>query len=375
MAESKGSPIVKSVQKHARRAKEKKSNKGKCGRFKNREKEKMNEEKQREKLRKKKASDVVTKMKPGICMNYISVIVDNNLINCKFGGVILSAIVECGSSHIVKSQCIPYSITWNRKIVDENGSTITEEENFALIVWDAEHFLTKVEIDNVQDSIRLAQNNLPGKSLTLAIYNLEKYLKKDEENKIKNSITKEQSKKKKNRRSQNFHITRLQVEELFIELQLLNECSTWILNTVEDVGNLISQFTKAVAEKPYKTEKQMQQVEGLGWLATCDLKGVVRVDKSGNGLLKLWQQQLMQFNNSGLDVAQAITEQYPTPLALYKAYCLCNNSKEGEELLKDIRIRRGFGEVATTRRIGPELSKKIYYFFNSHDANLPLSQD
>jgi len=40
------------------------------------------------------------------------------------------------------------------------------------------------------------------------------------------------------------------------------------------------------------------------------------VDKNNVGLLKVWKQQLMQFKNASLDVAQAIIAEYPSPMML-----------------------------------------------------------
>ena len=38
-------------------------------------------------------------------------------------------------------------------------------------------------------------------------------------------------------------------------------------------------------------------------------------------------------------------------------------------LLADIPIRRGTGPLTTSRRIGPEQSRRIYKFFTSKDGN------
>lgn len=43
-------------------------------------------------------------------------------------------------------------------------------------------------------------------------------------------------------------------------------------------------------------------------------------------------------------------------------------------LLADIPIRRGAGILASTRRIGPELSKKLHVFFTAKDPDLSLGQ-
>ncbi|KFM64898.1 Crossover junction endonuclease EME1, partial [Stegodyphus mimosarum] len=57
-----------------------------------------------------------------------------------------------------------------------------------------------------------------------------------------------------------------------------------------------------------------------------------------------------------------------------EAYKRCRNTKEAEILLQDIVVRRTYGPLGTQRRIGPELSYKIYLFFNSTDGNQLLQR-
>lgn len=63
-------------------------------------------------------------------------------------------------------------------------------------------------------------------------------------------------------------------------------------------------------------DKQKRELENLEWFAVGDSRDCVSVDKEGHGLLRLWQQQLCQFNLAGHDTAQAITAIYPSPLSL-----------------------------------------------------------
>lgn len=67
-------------------------------------------------------------------------------------------------------------------------------------------------------------------------------------------------------------------------------------------------------------EKNKREHEKLQWYAAGDSRDCVRVDKSGNGLLKLWQQQLCQFNRVSMETAQAITSIYRSPSALVQVF-------------------------------------------------------
>lgn len=66
----------------------------------------------------------------------------------------------------------------------------------------------------------------------------------------------------------------------------------------------------------HRYEKHEREQENLQWYAAGDSRYCVRVDKNGNGLLRLWQQQLCQFNKVTMETAQAITAVYRSPCAL-----------------------------------------------------------
>lgn len=55
-----------------------------------------------------------------------------------------------------------------------------------------------------------------------------------------------------------------------------------------------------------------------------DKRDTVGVDKDGNGLQRLWNQQLCCFPLARLEIAEAISSQYATPTALMQV-CLDNN--------------------------------------------------
>ncbi|KAG7190136.1 hypothetical protein KM043_006268 [Ampulex compressa] len=137
---------------------------------------------------------------------------------------------------------------------------------------------------------------------------------------------------------------------------------------------MIYQYTKAIAEIPYKLEKKKNLETDFEWYIIGDNRNTVRVDKDGNGLKRLWQQQLCQFNLSSLEVAEAICKVYPSPVKLLETYMNSSYDK-GMSLLKDIPIRRAAGPLTAIRRVGPELSKKIYRMFTSKNGMDVLGTD
>ena len=92
----------------------------------------------------------------------------------------------------------------------------------------------------------------------------------------------------------------------------------------------------------------------------AEASGGLKVTKDGQGLTRLWQQQIMQFPLVALETAQAIVSHYSTPQALlqvynysdfheelfiicllkinHQAYKLCCDNKTASLLLQDIPV-------------------------------------
>jgi len=81
---------------------------------------------------------------------------------------------------------------------------------------------------------------------------------------------------------------------------------------------MVYQYTKSISEIPYKLQRRGNQEGKFDWYVMGDNKNTVRVDKDGNGLKRLWQQQLCQFNLSSLETSEAICTVYPSPMQLIK---------------------------------------------------------
>lgn len=162
-------------------------------------------------------------------------------------------------------------------------------------------------------------------------------------------------------------MSQVDVEEAVTYSLLHNGCTTVMLDTSEDVADMVRRFSKAVAERVAKKDR-FDPVFSFLEEGTSGVK----VEKNMVGLLKVWKQQLLQFKNISPDIAQAIIAEYPSPLLLRKAYQKCSTEKEAVKLLENIVVRRGAGVLETTRRVGKELSRRIFIFFTSEDAELVI---
>ncbi|NXG29167.1 EME1 endonuclease, partial [Dromaius novaehollandiae] len=154
-----------------------------------------------------------------------------------------------------------------------------------------------------------------------------------------------------------------------VVLQLHTQVQVRFAETWEELGEFVSMFTKAVAEAPYKRERENT---GFSFCLENEWCRGVKVDHSGKGLLEVWKRQIKQFNRVSFEMAEAIVSVYPSPQLLDQAYRKCSSEEERENMLANILVHRGDGVTATSRRIGPELSRRIYLQMTSHDPDLCL---
>uniref|UniRef100_A0A8C9LGC6 Essential meiotic structure-specific endonuclease 1 n=1 Tax=Pavo cristatus TaxID=9049 RepID=A0A8C9LGC6_PAVCR len=158
-------------------------------------------------------------------------------------------------------------------------------------------------------------------------------------------------------------------KQALVDLQLCTRVQVSFFESWEELGEFATMFTKAVAEAPFKRE---QQNTGFSFYLENKWCRGVKVDPSGKGLFEVWKRQIQQFNRVSEEMAEAVVSAYPSPQLLVQAYGRCSSEQERENMLADIRVRRGTGVTATCRRVGPELSRRIYLQVTFHDPELCL---
>jgi crossover junction endonuclease EME1 len=223
-------------------------------------------------------------------------------------------------------------------------------------------------VDNLSRSV-------PGKKLTLVLMGLESYYRseKNRENEtFRAQINGKPVKASKGNRDLPSGVKREDVDQSIIELHLrsheIRHCPkvhVLLAEKAENVASLLQTFTKAVAAAPFKRLRNEER--GLGWNASGDKGPTVSVGENGEGVLRLWRYQLEQFPKVSREVSEAIAKKYPNPVSLLKAYEGLS-PPDAEQLLADIEI---CGK--RTRRLGPEVSKRIYLFCSTRDHNVLLN--
>lgn len=150
--------------------------------------------------------------------------------------------------------------------------------------------------------------------------------------------------------------------------------------------------------------RREREKTGFSFYLESEWAGGQKVDRAGKGLLQVWKRQIQQLNRVSQDMASAILAAYPSPQLLnqvkphtictqrysmflcphwisqllsalwcrWQAYIRCKSEREKLSLLSDLLIRRGEGVTSTTRRVGPELSKRLFLVMTSSDPQQTL---
>ncbi|KAJ8013454.1 hypothetical protein DPEC_G00029960 [Dallia pectoralis] len=349
----------------------------------------------RQKLAKKTLAEAVKAMRPEECIKYIVVAVDPALLQLECGGSLLTALQALGCSCCVEKQPIPNSVSWVRRTTNiQTGGVMCIPEAQIVMQVPVDDFINLIYRYTQEQSGGAANCSPcltswiqglmalnPGKNLCLVVIDLEKYFRSQNsqsQKKFRNAVLGEEQAKgkpsgKRSRKKDGVEVlpavSRVEVEEAVVQLQIHTQVQVHFLSAWKDFSDHITMTTKAVAEAPFKREREET---GFSFYLESDWAGGHKVDRAGKGLLQVWKRQIQQLNRVSADMASAILAAYPSPQLLYQEYRHCKSEREKLFLLSDILIRRGEGVTSTTRRVGPELSKRLCLMMTSADPHKTL---
>ncbi|XP_077184034.1 structure-specific endonuclease subunit EME1 [Paroedura picta] len=333
---------------------------------------------EQERERKKALAKLQKAQRPKECLKHIQIVLDPGLLQVEGGGQVLTTLQSMDCSYAIANQAVPCSITWRRKtgIAQAEEDNWIEEPNILVLVL-LEDFVSMIrnyKQDSMEGSTVTLQSfvakikkKIPGKTVAMAVVGLDKYFS------CHSSEAKEQG-KQRNRKKKALptaELSRVDVEEALVGLQLPTGVQVRILESWKEFADFAGMFTKAVAEAPFKRERD---TPCFSFCLEGDWIGGAKVDCSGKGLLQVWKRQFQQFNRVSLEMANAIVARYPSPQLLVQAYNTISSEQDRQNLLAAIPVRRGDGVTATTRRVGPELSKRIYLQMTSCNPDLSLDE-
>ncbi|MXQ93226.1 hypothetical protein E5288_WYG003537 [Bos mutus] len=305
------------------------------------------------------------------------------------GGQLLGALQSMDCSCVIEAQAVPCSLTWRRKAgPSEDGEEGWVEEPMVLVLLLAEVFMSMIyhfkqgSLGSTEEGKETLQSfvtdiiaRTAGKDLSLVIVDPEKCFSAPNPLRRKQrAANREQAKEKKQQQKQpeantGAMVTRVDVEEALVDLQLHTEAQARIVQSWKELADLACAFTKAVAEAPFK---KLRDQTSFSFCLESDWAGGAKVDRSGRGLALVWRRQIQQLNRVSLEMASAIVDAYPSPQLLIQAYKRCLSEQERQNLLADLQVRRGEGVTATSRRVGPELSRRVYLQMTALQPDLSL---
>ncbi|XP_054913596.1 crossover junction endonuclease EME1 isoform X2 [Poeciliopsis prolifica] len=364
------------------------------------DREALKQEQERQKAERRALAEAAKALRPEECIKHMVVAVDPALLQLEGGGTLLASVQALGCSCAIEKQPVPRSVTWARQAPSAQVHKTTPSLNDAsrapephvVMQMTVEDFVTLIHnyireerhsgsacSPTLTSWVQEQQRRHPDKRLSLAVIGLESYFrarKSQSQKRLRAAVAGEEAgggkEKKKQRNSQAEklpEVSRVEVEEAAVHLQLHTGVSVHFFSTWKEFSDHITMTTRAVAEAPFKRAREQT---GFSFYLESEWAGGQRVDKAGKGLLEAWKRQIQQFNRVSSDVAAAILAAYPSPQLLKKAYSQCRTENEKLSLLSDLLIRRGEGVTSTTRRVGPELSKRLFLLMHSRDPEQNL---
>nr|XP_005583723.1 PREDICTED: crossover junction endonuclease EME1 isoform X3 [Macaca fascicularis] len=336
----------------------------------------------------RKNAALVTRMKaqrPEECLKHVIVVLDPVLLQMEGGGQLLGALQSMQCRCVIEVQAVPCSVTWRRRAGPSEDGEDWVEEPTVLVLLRAETFVSMIyngkqgSLDSTMKGKETFQGfvtditaRTAGKALSLVIVDQEKCFSTRNPPSRGKQGTNKQTKEKQQKQPEasiGSMLSRVDAEEALVDLQLHTEAQAQIVQSWKELADFTCAFTKAVAETPFK---KLRDETTFSFCVESDWAGGVKVDRAGRGLALVWRRQIQQLNRVSLETASAVVDAYPSPQLLVQAYRQCFSEQERQNLLADIQVRRGEGVTSTSRRVGPELSRRIYLQMTTLQPHLSL---
>uniref|UniRef100_A0A3P9J7D6 Essential meiotic structure-specific endonuclease subunit 2 n=1 Tax=Oryzias latipes TaxID=8090 RepID=A0A3P9J7D6_ORYLA len=154
-------------------------------------------------------------------------------------------------------------------------------------------------------------------------------------------------------------------EAVLVYLQLYKNISLVFLDDWQDVTDHVCAVTKSLAKRPFKLLTERAE---LPFCVDGSWASGARVERDGSGLIQVWSKQIQQLNRVSPAVASTVTKSFPSPRLLLQAYQNLGSEEERKRMLVGLLVKNGGKE----RRIGPDISSRIYRCFTAQNPQLVL---
>ncbi|XP_050553043.1 uncharacterized protein LOC126911233 isoform X2 [Spodoptera frugiperda] len=291
--------------------------------------------------------------KPGECMQYINVVINENLLR-KWYMTSVEQEVTAAGANIEQQSEEQDIITWTRRLpltLDKyfGKSKKPNEEQ-------CDHALCIMEVDRVTRLVRdnaLARTMIECKErlqckLTLVVVQVEAYFKS---------------------KSGRKDMSNIDFELALTDAIVTADCDVVTVETAQELAETIVRFTKAIADAPAKKAKRE-----IDELSSFYMRGVnkncVAITNNGAGVSQLWQQMLAVLPQSSLDISRAVCAQYKSPLAMYESF----QEPDALEQLSNLGVSRSGVAGAKQRKLGREFALKLHTLFTATSGDVIVGE-
>ncbi|KAL4617885.1 putative crossover junction endonuclease EME2 [Arapaima gigas] len=324
------------------------------------------EEKRREQLRRREAAERVKSYRPETCLRSFTVCVDPVLVQNEESDLLIGILWSMEWKCAVEEQHLTHSITWRRTLPEGEDALVVQEEQVLMVLSLNEFLDMLISVQKAQQGETLEEelqeslfkelsqylNTNAEKVVTLAVIGLSSWEFWRQQQGAKALTSKSATRN-------------MDMEEALVFLQLDKNVSVIFLEGWQDLADHVCAVTKALSKRPFK---QLTEVPDLPFCVEGSWASGTQVGKNGSGLCQVWRKQIQQLNRVSSSVAAAVSTAFPSPQMLLQAYEELDSEADRKGLLANLPVRSG----ETERRVGPEISTRLYRFLTSHNPQLVL---
>ncbi|KAJ8399870.1 hypothetical protein AAFF_G00406000 [Aldrovandia affinis] len=326
------------------------------------------ERKSQEQQMRKEAAKRLKSYRPENCLKCLIVCIDTALLQDERSDILLGTLFSMEWNTAIEEQHLTHSITWRRDLPKgEDGPNPVLEEQ-VLMVLTLNDFLDMVV--SIKQSQQKDSDNVAVDSL---FKQLSEYLNRNGEKVVTlavmgphpNSWTLWSQRHGGQIHQSQMGEEDIDIEEAVVFLQLYRNTSVIFLESWQGLTDHVCAITKALSKRPFK---HLTEKDDLPFCLDGSWASGVRVERDGTGLSQVWSRQIQQLNRVSPAVAAGVSSAFASPQLLLKAYRDLDSEGERKGLLADLSVRSGERE----RRIGPEISNRVYRFLTTQNPQLVL---
>lgn len=332
------------------------------------EKAQEKEKKRQEQQRRKQDAERLKCYRPENCLKCLTVCVDSALLQDERSDILLGSLFSLEWKTTIEEQQLLHSITWTRDLPqgEDKPSPVLEEQ--VLMVLTLNDFL-----DMVVSIKHAEQKGTEEVAVNSLFKQLSEYLNRNGEKVVTlavmgpnpNSWTLCSRRHEDQMLRPQMGEEGSDIEEALVFLQLYRNTSVIFLESWQGLTDHVCTITKALSKRPFK---QLTEQDNLPFCLDGSWASGVRVERDGTGLSHVWSRQIQQLNRVSPAVAAGVSSAFPSPQLLLQAYKDLDSEVERKGLLADLLAKSGERE----RRVGPEISNRVYRFLTAQNPELVL---